>query len=204
MISTSGDEFHLDIKKVLSFSNPTLYLFEFLKNHGFDFDQCQQVISTLSVTHSSGKSFFSKENRLLIDRKIMILSPRKETDNTIENINKEAANVTYPINLTLKELSVEEFAIDFNPNCVFLDMDKLNFPLTLRNWQDGDKFQPLGMKGKKKVSDFLIDEKVSLDKKEKTLVLISDKKICWVVGYRISDLFKISESTKTVLKLTLE
>ena len=75
--------------------------------------------------------------------------------------------------------------------------------MLLRNWKNGDVFQPLGMKGKKKVSDFLIDTKVSMLEKSKIQVLEQQGQIIWLVGYRIDDKFKISASTKRVLVLSL-
>ena len=77
-----------------------------------------------------------------------------------------------------------------------LDYDKLEFPLFLRKWKKGDFFFPLGMKGKKKLSDFFIDNKISIPEKEQIWVLCSTDEIIWVVGMRISERFKISEKTK--------
>ena len=77
-----------------------------------------------------------------------------------------------------------------------LDYDKLEFPLILRKWEKGDFFFPLGMKGTKKLSDFFIDNKISIPEKEQIWVLCSTTKIIWVVGMRISERFKISEKTK--------
>ena len=78
------------------------------------------------------------------------------------------------------------------------DLDKLQFPLILRNWKKGDSFQPFGMKGRKKVSDFLIDNKVPLPLKNKVLVLTSNNKIVWLVGHRIDDRFKVTKKTKKI------
>ena len=204
VINKEEGNYQLEIEKVLNFSNPTLYLFEFLKKFEFDFNQCQQIISVLDTEHSSGKRFHSKGFTVLIDREIMMLSSREKNEKSFQLINKFDSNVTYPLNLSLKKLAVEEFEINSNPNCVYLDIEKLKFPLTIRNWEEGDCFRPLGMKGKKKVSDFLIDNKISLFEKEKTFVLISKDEVCWVIGYRISDTYKVTSSTKSVLKLTLE
>ena len=76
-----------------------------------------------------------------------------------------------------------------------LDLDRLKFPLKIRTWQTGDKFQPLGMKGKKKVSDFMIDQKIPVNLKTRVMVLCSDNEITWVVGYRIDERFKIRSKT---------
>src|SRR5690606_1804553 len=88
--------------------------------------------------------------------------------------------------------AIEDLTITTDKNEVKFDFDKLTFPLKLRKWKAGDAFQPLGMKGKKKLSDFMIDEKIPLNLKERIFVLLSDNKVVWVVGHRMDDRFKIT------------
>jgi tRNA(Ile)-lysidine synthase len=78
------------------------------------------------------------------------------------------------------------------------DFDKLVFPLTLRKWEKGDVFYPIGMKGKKKLSDYFIDKKLSLLEKDNSWVLESNGQIIWVVGQRMDDRYKISPQTKKI------
>jgi tRNA(Ile)-lysidine synthase len=80
-----------------------------------------------------------------------------------------------------------------------LDLERLTFPMTIRNWEIGDRFIPLGMRHSKKISDFLIDLKVPLLKKKSVKVLISDGEIAWVIGYRIADWVKITAATRKTL-----
>ena len=96
---------------------------------------------------------------------------------------------------------VEEI-LDYTLNNLYLDFDKLVFPLKLRPWEDGDYFFPFGMKGKKKLSKFFKDEKLSLISKEKIWVLLSENNIIWVVGMRSDERFKVDDETKHILKIT--
>jgi tRNA(Ile)-lysidine synthetase-like protein len=93
----------------------------------------------------------------------------------------------------------KDFKIETSSQYAYLDTDKIEFPLIIRNWQEGDVFQPLGMKGKKKLSDFFIDNKVDVITKQQTKILAQSNQIIWVVGYRIDDAFKVTENTKKVL-----
>ncbi len=89
-------------------------------------------------------------------------------------------------------------------NTIFVDAEKVKFPLTIRNWQKGDVFFPFGMKGKKKLSDFFIDEKISMNEKENIEVLISENEIIWIIGYRADDRFKVTEKTKSVIRFQIQ
>ena len=85
----------------------------------------------------------------------------------------------------------------------YIDKDKITFPLELRIWKEGDYFYPLGMKGKKKVSKYLKDEKLSLIEKENTWLLISNNEIVWIVGKRADNRYRVTEMTSNILKIEL-
>jgi tRNA(Ile)-lysidine synthase len=86
-------------------------------------------------------------------------------------------------------------------NVAWIDADKIDFPLLVRSWEPGDRFSPLGMKGSKKVSDFLTDIKMPLHEKGSVKVLVSNEKIVWILNQAVSELFKINNSTKKTIKL---
>jgi len=94
-------------------------------------------------------------------------------------------------------------SLNSEETATMVDRTSLRFPLTWRKWKAGDSFFPLGMTGRKKISDFLIDQKVSLVDKGAVSVLESAGEIAWVVGYRIDDRFKVKTTTEHVLLMTL-
>ena len=118
-------------------------------------------------------------------------------------ITEDMTNVNAHISLQLERKEGKPL-IDTNPKVALLDADKLKFPLTLRHWKQGDRFQPLGMKGEKLISDFLIQEKIEQSDKEKVMVLESEGEICWVVGMRVADEFKITESTRAYWRIVCD
>jgi tRNA(Ile)-lysidine synthase len=97
----------------------------------------------------------------------------------------------------------EAFEVPRSNEMAILDFDTLYFPLMIRGWEQGDYFYPLGMKQKKKISDFLIDEKINRLEKEKLCVLLSGNQIVWLIGKRIDNRFKITNQTNKILKINL-
>ncbi len=93
---------------------------------------------------------------------------------------------------------------DIEKNSAYFDLARLSFPLTLRKWEEGDVFYPLGMKGKKKLSKYFKDEKFSLLDKENTWLLCSEKDIIWVVNHRLDNRFKVTPRTKNILKISVK
>ncbi|RUA29828.1 MAG: tRNA(Ile)-lysidine synthetase, partial [Bacteroidetes bacterium] len=101
---------------------------------------------------------------------------------------------------------IEKAALKFenNQNVAFIDYESLKEPLLIDLWQDGDKIQPLGMSGKKKISDILIDQKVSLPDKKRVMILKSGGENVWLIGHKFSDSFKIKEDTIKILRIEYE
>ena len=133
------------------------------------------------------------------NRNALLLFPRKEnSEEVIYPIDKGQNEVKVPLNLTfcnLSDISVQ------STNVIFVDEEKLQFPLTIRKWKEGDFFQPFGMNGKKKVSKFFKDEKLSLLGKSDVWLLWSNDKIVWSIGKRQDDRFKITETTTKILQI---
>jgi len=121
-------------------------------------------------------------------------------------------NLTVPGEVFIKEVGVKiraEFApleeADFSEETVaYLDSDTLQMPLRVRNWRRGDKFHPYGMKGSKKLHDFFIDEKIPHPFRKRIPLLLSGDEIAWVAGFRVGDRFAVRESTKKLVRVSLE
>ncbi|MCX6232685.1 MAG: tRNA lysidine(34) synthetase TilS [Bacteroidetes bacterium] len=173
-----------------------IYLFHFLLPYNFNIEAIDKLIATLDDI--SGKQFFSSTHRLLKDREHIIITEISKTALKYEvfNINENDNQISIPIALDLR-ITTESEMIKINPdkNHAYLDFDKLKFPLQLRKWKQGDYFYPFGMKGKKKISDFFTDQKLSIIEKENTWLLCSGEDIVWVVGWRIDERFKLTNKS---------
>ena len=176
------------------------YLYEFLLPYNFNFSDVENIINSLDGI--SSKQFYSPTHRLLKDRNSLIIIPltnKKVQENFINKYDKE---ILFPVSLKIRIEKSSE--ISFDKNFAFLDYSKLEFPLILRKWKRGDVFVPFGMTGIKKLSDFFIDEKLSIIQKEQIWLLCSGKNIIWVIGYRIDNRYRITENTKQVYRLTFQ
>ncbi|MBL7889039.1 MAG: tRNA lysidine(34) synthetase TilS [Bacteroidia bacterium] len=187
------------IKKIKKLVPVHVYLFEFLSPFGFNMETVLEIESALDAI--SGKQFATKTHRLIKDRDFLLL----------EEIKKEQKPVFFKVKAGQKKLVIadheikiktilkdKQFKVLLSKNIAQLDHAKLKFPLVCRTWQKGDVFQPIGMKGKKKLSDFLTDQKLSVIEKENTLVLLSGNDIVWVVGHRIDERYKVIDTTKKI------
>ena len=173
-------------------------LFEWLRQYGFNTDQCHFIYDALGS--GVGNQYCSPTHCVVIGRDDLQLSEIKEkTDDEIQiEIGEE--EILFPVHLCFSKLEkTADFFIDKSPYVAQLDFDKLKFPLTLRHWRYGDRFHPLGMKGSKLLSNFFVDQKFTEYQKQNVWLLVSaDGDILWVVGYRIDERYKVSNSTKTI------
>ena len=180
-------------------SSDLLILNELLAPFGVNYSTAKEIFEAIG---KSGKSFPTGEWMITMDRDAIYIDPDKAVE---ENEVIIASEGTYFFNggKVAVELCEKDSVRFGDTNAEYFDAEKLSFPFQIRFWQEGDKFQPLGMKGLKKVSDFLIDEKVPIARKKNTAVLERKEQIAWVIGMRISEKFKIRENSKEILKITL-
>jgi tRNA(Ile)-lysidine synthase len=200
-VSEDNGRYSIDIQKLKMFSPLEHVLFEIVSLFGFSQDSVPNIIKAMEGI--PGKKFLSPDYQLVIDREKMIISGLRKQELAFDIfIDEDLEKINKPLPLTFQKLSAEGFSIPYDQNIAALDQGKLRFPLILRKWEQGDSFVPLGMKNRKKLSDFFIDEKISVVDKEDIWVICSGDEIAWIVGHRISNKFKITSTTKEVFLIT--
>ena len=189
---------YFEIKKIKKLSNLEAYIYELFKE--YNFTQWKDIKDLLDS--QSGKHILSKTHRLLKDRGYLILAENNKAEKTRLLISKNLKETNISIGKLV--FSKVNKITNENSNTIFLDTEKLIFPLKVRSIEPGDFFYPFGMGGKKKVSKYLKDEKVSLFNKESVLVLETAKKdIIWLIGMRFDDRFLVTKKTKNITKIQL-
>lgn len=182
----------LDLSELEQYGEPQFLLFELLYPLGFS----PETISDIEKATLSGKRFYAEKYVATLDRNKLLINPRSAAKFEQSTICEDDP--------ALEWLTINDFdTLQTPPNVALLSADALNFPLRVRRWQAGDWFVPLGMHSQKKVSDFLIDAKVSLPDKEQQGVLVSGDSIVWLIGRRIDDRYKVTETTSKVIRITL-
>lgn len=203
IIIRENENIKISIAELQSLNPMGIYLYEILSDYGFN----ESVVNNVSMVldAESGKRFYSKTHCLLKDREYLLIYPiEKEETETEYSIDAEITSIIEPFKAKIEVLKDLNFiSVPKKANVAMLDMDLLSFPLELRHWKQGDSFVPFGMRKKKKLSDFFTSNKYSLLDKERQWLLCSGDEIVWVVGKRIDDRFKISNSTKSVLKIEI-
>jgi tRNA(Ile)-lysidine synthase len=203
LLRKNGSEIHIPILLLKKSIPLKTILFEIIKEYHFNSSQTDEMIRLMDG--ANGKYISSKTHRIIKNRKWLIIAPANDESVTHIVIDNEG-EILYPegrINIKTKSLTgTEHFIGPQGTEC--LDGQKIKFPLMLRKWKAGDYFYPLGMKKKKKLARFFIDQKLSKTAKEKVWVLLMDKQIIWVVGHRIDNRFRTDASTNKILTLRNE
>lgn len=184
------DNGNIRITALLNELSPEALLFEILYPLGFNSAQTKKIFNALK--RQAGKQYISKDGwRVVKDRELLLIDKKEESGHSSIKLIKEEKEYT------------KDFVIPNERNIACLDADKLTGELNLRKFRNGDFFIPFGMKGKKKVSDYLTDRKFSIVQKEQQWVLCCGNKIVWVVGERIDNRFRIDENTKRIMILKM-
>ena len=197
IVSVTDDGYSISLEKLEKEEHPRTLLFHFIKDLGFtNIDEVYQLSNK-----PRGKIVQNKEYRITKERDRLVIQPlEKNFEPETFRISLSSKVHRTPIgNLNIRSCNGMDGS---SKNIAYIDADKIDKALILRKWKKGDHFYPLGMKGRKKLSDFLKDEKVPHHKKSDQWVLTSNEQIVWVVGHRVDDRFKINDNTKRCLKIT--
>lgn len=196
VIVTNKGVIEIDLPKLLEYKNYKGYLYQWLKKYDFT-----SWVDIYDLVHAqSGKQVFSETHVVLKDRERLLVFPKVEEVIQEYFLNKNEKTLKVPLNISL--CKVDDISNTTN-NIIFVDEDKIQFPLVIRKKQEGDSFQPSGMEGKKKLSKYFKDEKYSLIDKEKQWILASNNSIVWVIGKRADQRFLANKTTHNILKIEI-
>ena len=201
MTRNEGSQFLVDKNLLMLLKNPAFVCYEWLRPFGFEWERCIQMVASLQS--QSGTQFLSATHQAVIDREFIVVTPLEAAlvnEILIEEGQDKAA--LGPWRMTLKSHDGAKILTKVSEGT--FDGARIKFPLVWRKWQKGDIFFPLGLGHRKKVSDFLIDEKVPLSTKNTVTVLASGGDVVWVVGHRVDDRFKVTVDSKNVLEVSVK
>lgn len=191
--------FKISVLEIIARGINAEILYELIAEFGFNSGQAEQI--NLAIHTQPGKKFYSKDHALIIDRLFIIIKPIVLIKDEVDTFQIDS---TLPFDnhaLEVRLIPIKDLAtLHTGKDEMLVDFEKIHWPVRIRKWAPGDKFTPMGMKGKKKVSDFLTDIKLNLFEKNETWVAESGKnKILGIIGYRPDENFKISKKTKHCL-----
>jgi tRNA(Ile)-lysidine synthase len=202
----SCDGTRIAINRIVSEQRESLtILFELLRDFGFNVDQVAEMIHSYNT---SGRRFYSKGYEALINRGLLLISHLSDGDSLkVNTVITDILNVTsWPIDCDVSIITPEDFAPNKGSvDVLFLDAEALlDDPIWMvRNWKNGDRIKPFGMKGSRKLSDIFSDAKLSVLEKQKVRVLTRNDEIIWIIGMRASRLFQVTSDTERILKIVL-
>jgi len=202
IVDIKPDEIRMNIDIIMQQIHIPTVMHELLSPYHFSSSTIEQI--TEHLEGESGRVFYSETHRLVKDRKYLIINAKGLNEQKSFFISQKENELIDPIHLSINDIQV---TTDFSPSkskdCVHIDAAKVEFPLQLRRWNEGDWFYPFGMNQKKKLSDFFIDNKYTLIEKEQTWLLVSNNDIVWIVGQRLDNRFRVNENTKEILEIRL-
>lgn len=202
MLEKNGDAYAIPINKLMAAEPLDTIVYEIFTDFGFAASQVEEIKKMF--TADSGSYIQSSSHRVLKNRNWLLIDQLQEIPSNIyiiENAESEISINKLNIQVSLKS---NTSPIPSNQDEAWLDADKIRFPLIVRPWKQGDYFYPLGMNKKKKISKFLIDQKLSKFEKEDQYIIESDKKIIWVIGRRIDERFKVSSKTMKTIRIKIK
>lgn len=203
LVDPKGNELHIPVLKLKKAEPQHSILWEIIKNFAFTAAQVNDVKKLLDA--ESGKYVASATHRIIKNRNWLIVAPLQTTDAANILIEKKDKEIVFEGgSVQFAILDIDKVNLSTSPLIAAIDAAQVSYPFLLRKYKLGDYFYPLGMQKKKKLNRFFIDQKLSATDKEKVWVIEANKKIVWIVGYRIDDRFKITPNTKNALLIKAE
>lgn len=205
-VSDEDGIYTIHMENISNADSREFVIYEILSSRfGFKGDVVDGLCRALQ-SDTTGRRFYSRSHVAYVDRGNIVVTRISDEDNCQVSVQQGQQRAYCGNSVLYFEIVDVDSLPSYNvaDNVALLDADKVEFPLMLRRWSEGDTFIPFGMTGRKKVSDFLIDGKVSMAEKNRQFVLISDTEIAWLAGRRIADPFRITDSTERVLRITKE
>jgi len=196
-----GKDYYIDFTGIKTLEAPLYFLFSFLQPFGFN-EQQSEMIQDIP-DDQSGKIFLSKDYVLNVDRHLLIISSNEKPLKHSLIAKHDNFFVYAGLEFETSIFQRDYYTITGNPKCGAFDLAKLKFPLIIRSWQSGDYFYPLGMKHKKKISDYMIDTKIPVNLKKRYPVILSEGEVIWLAGLRIDDRYKIDHYTSQVYEIKI-
>ncbi|MGN0187036.1 MAG: tRNA lysidine(34) synthetase TilS [Paludibacteraceae bacterium] len=191
---------HIDTEKLLQLPAPQTLLYEFIHPYGFNSDTVATLFN--GIGGLSGISCLTEKYQAVVTRGKIIITPRSATDSNIYQITDSDTEIFQPLYLKIERLDTMPDTLKTDTHTAYFDADKIQFPLTLRHWQQGDTFVPFGMHGHKKVSDLFVDKKLNLIEKSKVWIMTSNDLIIWILGIRTDHRFRVTNRTRHLLRIT--
>ena len=202
LASEKNDDIHYSIPAIRKLDFPEMFLERMMQKRGFNKSVTDMLMRSLDG--QSGKVFYGLSKKLIKDRDQLVFTDINDSDELYYTLYKEELPdfTNLPVIFSVVDISTVT-QIGASKEINHLDYDKLNSHIIFRKWKDGDYFVPLGMKGRRKLSDYFIDRKLNLSEKDKQWLMLAGEEICCLIGDRIDERFKITKETKTVLTIRL-
>jgi tRNA(Ile)-lysidine synthase len=203
IVTISGGITTISIPELNKEADTGAVLFEILSPMGYNSTQIEDIVASLSS--QPGARFISATHQLIKERDFLTVSPIDDSSFKPLTINLEPdTSSALPDGSVLTVATAHAGTpISRLQSTATFDADLVKGPITIRPWQEGDWFIPFGMKGRKLVSDYLTDCKVSALERQKQLVATCRNDIMWVMGRRSDNRYRVTDKTKTQLILSL-
>jgi tRNA(Ile)-lysidine synthase len=202
LFKEDGGKITIDLRSLSALHPMKTWLFELFSPYGFSRSQCEGIEKIMNSV--SGRRSISPSHLLYKDREKLILVELSGASFDRYYLDGPDKASVLPFPMDMEVVDIEELGpIPGDPMCACLDLDEVQFPLTIRHWMHGDYFYPLGMNQMKKLSDYFVDNKIPVPEKERVWIMASGKKIVWIMGQRIDHRFRITPKTRRALVLRL-